>query len=110
VIVTVTSTPSWHARPEKSRNASFSPMRFQAALHSTPEARERTVEGGPNRWRACARVPCAIRSPPTARSPWTTYDGEAAEAGKASKTVAAMATRRARTGDRLVLAFSKGVE
>jgi len=39
-----------------------------------------------------------------------TYGGEAAEAGKASKTTAVAATRRARTGDRLVLAFSEDVE
>src|SRR5688572_8598196 len=51
VIVAVTSPPSRHARPEKSRNASSNPMRLQLALHSTPDARARTVEGAPNRRR-----------------------------------------------------------
>jgi hypothetical protein len=39
-----------------------------------------------------------------------TYGGEAAEVAKASKPASVATTRRASTGDRLVLAFSKDVE
>src|ERR687897_3252136 len=77
-------------------------MRLQLALHSTPEARERTLEGVPNRARASASIPRPIFRPPTARSPWMTNGGVAASPGTANRQAASTAITTKRMRNRLI--------